>query len=74
MTEQERGLIFYARCWDRYPLWFITAKFVYGINSETAHYLVPYLLKHVQPVAVMGGDYCRCSYRFVWLYRIHYLR
>ncbi len=46
MTEQERGLIFLCSLLGPIPfVWFITAKFVYGINSETAHYLVPYLLK-----------------------------
>ena len=47
MTEQERGLIFLCSLLGPIPfVWFITAKFVYGINSETAHYLVPYLLKN----------------------------
>lgn len=47
MTEQERGLIFLCSLLGPIPfVWFITAKFTYGINSETAHYLVPYLLKN----------------------------
>ena len=47
MTEQERGLIFLCSLLGPIPfVWFITAKFVYGINSETAHYLIPYLLKN----------------------------
>lgn len=47
MTEQERGIIFLCSLLGPIPfVWFITAKFVYGINSETAHYLVPYLLKN----------------------------
>lgn len=47
MTEQERGLAFLGSLLGPIPfLWFATAKFYYGINKDTAHYLIPYLLKN----------------------------
>ncbi|EBW7114481.1 conjugal transfer protein TraJ [Salmonella enterica subsp. enterica serovar Telelkebir] len=47
MNDQERGIAFLAALFLPVPFtWFLIAKFTYGINHETARYLIPYLLKN----------------------------
>jgi len=47
MDERTRGLVFLGSLLGPIPfVWFIVAKFTYGIDNTNARYLIPYLLKN----------------------------
>ena len=47
MDDRERGLAFlFAITLPPVMVWFLVAKFTYGIDPSTAKYLIPYLVKN----------------------------
>ncbi|HHW0632636.1 MULTISPECIES: hypothetical protein [Enterobacteriaceae] len=47
MDDRERGLAFlFAITLPPIMVWFLVAKFTYGIDASTAKYLIPYLVKN----------------------------
>mgnify|MGYP004507592415 CR=1 FL=1 len=47
MDDRERGLAFlFAITLPPIMVWFLVAKFTYGIDVSTAKYLMPYLVKN----------------------------
>ncbi|EHP6399812.1 TPA: hypothetical protein KBP40_004364, partial [Escherichia coli] len=47
MDDRERGLAFlFAITLPPMMVWFLVAKFTYGIDASTAKYLMPYLVKN----------------------------
>lgn len=47
MEDRERGLAFlFAITLPPMMVWFLVAKFTYGIDASTAKYLIPYLVKN----------------------------
>lgn len=55
MDDRERGLAFlFAITLPPVMVWFLVAKFTYGIDPSTAKYLIPYLVKNTFRYGLYG--------------------